>query len=120
MTICITARGEGLDAEVDPHFGRAAYFLFIDPETLEVEVVRNLPEAHGAGVKAAQTVAEKKASAVITGSVGPNAHQGLSAAGIEIYTGATGTVKEALEDYHAGRLSRTEGPTGARHRGGRT
>ncbi len=47
MTICITARGEGLDAEVDPHFGRAAYFLFIDPETLEVEVVRNLPELTG-------------------------------------------------------------------------
>ena len=124
MTICITARGEGLNAEVDPTFGRAAYFLFIDPEavtpeTLITETVRNVPGAHGAGVQAAQTVAAKKASAVITGSVGPNAYQGLSAAGIKIYTGAKGTIKEALEDYRAGRLTDATGATGARHGGGR-
>ena len=118
MTICITARGEGLNSEVDPTFGRAAYFLFIDPETLITETVKNVPGAHGAGVQAAQTVAAKKASAVITGSVGPNAYQGLSAAGIKIYTGAKGTIKEALEDYRAGRLTDATGATGARHGGG--
>jgi hypothetical protein len=55
MTICITARGEELNSEVDPAFGRAAYFLFIDPEavtpeTLITETVRNVPGAHGAVV----------------------------------------------------------------------
>jgi predicted Fe-Mo cluster-binding NifX family protein len=128
MIICITARGEELNSEVDPAFGRAAYFLFIDPEAftpgaptpeaLIMETVENVPGAHGAGVQAAQTVAAKKASAVITGSVGPNAYQGLSAAGIKIYTGAKGTIKEALEDYRAGRLTDATGATGARHGGG--
>ena len=119
MKVCITARGEGLTAEVDPTFGRAAYFVFIDTDTRAVETVANVPGAHGAGVQAAQTVAEKGASVVITGSVGPNAYQGLAAAGIEMYTGARGTVEQALADFQAGRLARSGGATGERHGGGR-
>jgi len=124
MKVCITTRGEGLTAEVDPTFGRAAYFLFVDTDTLgsnapAVESVENVPGAHGAGVQAAQTVAEKGATVVITGSVGPNAYQGLAAAGIEIYTGATGTVEQALADFQAGKLTRSGEATGARHGGGR-
>ncbi|MCD6495370.1 NifB/NifX family molybdenum-iron cluster-binding protein [Candidatus Bipolaricaulota bacterium] len=124
MKVCITARGEGLTAEVDPTFGRAAYFTFIDTDTLgsdtpDVESVANVPGAHGAGVQAAQTVADKGATVVITGSVGPNAYQGLAAAGVEMYTGATGTVKQALDDFETGRLTRSGAATGARHGGGR-
>ena len=119
MKVCITARGEGLTAEVDPTFGRAAYFVFVDTETGALESVANVPGAHGAGVQAAQTVANKGATVVITGSVGPNAYQGLAAAGIEMYTGATGTIKEALDSFSAGKLARSGGATGERHGGGR-
>lgn len=115
MTICITSSGQELDAPVNPSFGRAPYFLFVDPETLATEGVKNTPGAHGAGVQAAQTVASKGASVVITGNVGPNAHQGLTAAGIEIYVGAKGTAKEALQDYRAGRLTRADAPTAGGH-----
>jgi len=119
MTICITTNGQSLDAPINPSFGRAPYFLFVDPETETVQAVKNTPGAHGAGVQAAQIVASNKATVVITGNVGPNAYQGLSAANIEIYVGATGSAKEALEDYRAGRLSVAQEPTGARHGGGR-
>lgn len=124
MKVCVTAKAEGLTAQVDPTFGRAAYFVFADTETLEsdspaVESVANDPGAHGAGVQASQMVAEKGAKVVITGSVGPNAYQGLSAAGIEMYTGATGSVKQALADFQAGKLKLTGVATGTRHGGGR-
>jgi len=115
MTICITSSGQELDAPVNPSFGRAPYFLFVDPETLAIEAVKNTPGAHGAGVQAAQTVASKGANVVITGNVGPNAHQGLSTAKIKIYVGAKGTAKEALEDYRAGRLTRADAPTAGGH-----
>jgi len=49
MTICITSSGQELDAPVNPSFGRAPYFLFVDPETRTVEAVKNTPGAHGAG-----------------------------------------------------------------------
>ncbi len=115
MKICITTTGKTLDAPIDPRFGRARYFLFVDPETSALEAVENHPSAHGAGVQAAQTVAEKEATVVITGSVGPNAHQGLTAAGIKIYIGAKGTAKEALQDYRAGRLTCADTPTAGGH-----
>ena len=119
MNICITASGRDLDAPVDQSFGRARFFLFVDSETRETEVVENSPGAHGAGVQAAQLLAERGASVLITGNVGPNAYQGLSAAGIEIYTGAKGTSRKALEDYEAGLLSQTDMPTRPGHGGKR-
>jgi predicted Fe-Mo cluster-binding NifX family protein len=115
MKVCITARQEGLTAEVDPTFGRAAYFAFVDTDTQTLENVANAVGAHGAGIQAAQTVAEKGATAVITGDIGPNAYQGLDAARIEMYTGATGTVKQALADFQAGKLTRSGGATSTRH-----
>lgn len=115
MMICVTSAGQELDAPIAPSFGRAPYFLFVDEETLAVQAVQNKPGAHGAGVQAAQTVASNGASVVITGNVGPNAHQGLSAAGIKIYTGARGAGTEALEDYRTGRLTCADVPTAGRH-----
>ena len=118
MKLCITAKGPALNDPVDPSFGRAAYFIFFDTETGSLEAVANEPGAHGAGVQAAQIVSGKGAKAVITGSVGPNAYQGLSAGGIESYIGAKGTVEKAIADYKAGRLTRADGPSGSGHRGG--
>lgn len=119
MTICITAVGTDWSAAAHPNFGRASYFLFIEPETQTIDAVKNQPGAHGAGVQAAQTVAGRGASIVITGSVGPNAFQGLAAAGIDVYVGATGTVKQVFEAYRAGELKRAGAPTGPSHQGGR-
>jgi len=115
VTICITSTGQTLDAPVNPSFGRAPYFLFVEEESLAVEAVQNRPGAHGAGVQAAQTVASKGADVVITGNVGPNAHQGLIAAGVKVYIGATGTGREALEHYRGGHLTRADAPTAGRH-----
>jgi predicted Fe-Mo cluster-binding NifX family protein len=118
VRICLTSQGRDLSAQMDPNFGRARYFVFLDEDGTVQETVENAPGAHGAGVQAAQIVSEHKATVVISGSVGPNAHSGLQAAGITVYTGATGTVQQALEAYRQGKLSHAAGPTGGRHGGG--
>jgi predicted Fe-Mo cluster-binding NifX family protein len=59
---------------------------------------------HGAGLQTAQLVANKGVEIVITGNIGPNAYQALSAAGIKVITGATGTVREVVERYRLGQL----------------
>jgi len=119
MKVCITSTGTTLDAQVDSVFGRARYFLLVDSKTLEVEAIENTPSAHGAGVQAAQTMVEKAVGTILTGNVGPNAFQGLTAAGIQIYIGAKGTVRDALAAYEAGTLQTTSGPTSQGHGGGR-
>lgn len=74
----------------------------------------------GAGISAAQTVASKGVQTVITGSVGPNAYSALSSSGIEIMTGASGTVKSAIEDLKQGALTKitASGPAYAGMPGG--
>ncbi|HOD34901.1 MAG TPA: NifB/NifX family molybdenum-iron cluster-binding protein [Syntrophales bacterium] len=113
MKVCVTAEGKDLDSRVDPRFGRCMYFIIVDPETLDFESVGNpgLDASGGAGIQAGQVVASKGAKAVITGNVGPNAYQTLQAAGISIFTGAGGTVRQALEDYKNNRLAKAGGPS---------
>jgi predicted Fe-Mo cluster-binding NifX family protein len=61
----------------------------------------------GAGIQSAQFIASKGAEAVITGNCGPNAMSALSAAGVKVIIGQTGTVREAVERYKRGELGST-------------
>jgi predicted Fe-Mo cluster-binding NifX family protein len=113
MKIAVSAKGNSLDAEVDPRFGRAGFFLLVDPETMQVEVVankQNLQLPQGAGIQAAQTVAERGASVLLTGNCGPKAFRVLEAAGVKVGIGVSGTVREAVEQYKAGKIRFADGP----------
>ena len=105
MIIAISAVGPGLDAEVDPRFGRCRCFVIVDPATLEYEDMENSgPSADGgAGIAAAQAVAGKGVAAVLTGNCGPNAFEALSAAGIQVITGVSGRVRDAMAGYKEGK-----------------
>jgi len=112
MKICITSEGKTLDSKVDPRFGRCQYFIIVETDTLEFEAIQNpnIEAMGGAGIQSAQLVASKKVKAVLTGNVGPNAFQTLSTAGIDIYTGVSGSIKEVIEAYKSGKLKKTESP----------
>jgi len=81
VKICVTSGGEALDSQVDPRFGRCQFFIIIDADTFEFEVIQNpnFSAASGAGIQSAQLVAGKDVKAVLTGNVGPNAFQVLNA-----------------------------------------
>ncbi|MCD4810479.1 MAG: NifB/NifX family molybdenum-iron cluster-binding protein [Methanosarcinales archaeon] len=115
MKICVTSNGPTMDASVDPRFGRCQYFVFVDSETMEYEAMPNpgIGASSGAGIQAAQTIADKGAGVVITGQVGPNAIQTLGATDISIVTGASGTVSDAIEQYKSGRLQAAPAAPGA-------
>ena len=112
MKICITASGPTEEAKVDPRFGRCTFFVFFDQKTKTIECMANpnIESSGGAGIQSAQLVASNGADIVLTGSVGPNAFKILGVAGVSIFTGATGTVKEAVDAYEAGKLIRAVGP----------
>ena len=119
MKICVSASSGNLDANVDSRFGRCPYFVVVDSETMEFTAVSNdsTNAAHGAGIQAAQTVANMGANVVITGNVGPNAFNVLSASGIKIVTGASGNIREAIEKYKSGQLKEVSNPTVGGHFG---
>lgn len=111
MKIALTATGETLDAGIDPRFGRAAGFIIYDTSDKSFIYMGNpvkLESVQGAGIQTAKNIIDSGAKKVITGNVGPKAFTTLNTAGIEIYTGASGTVKEALKALEDGNLEKTE------------
>jgi len=108
MKIIITSEGTSLESQVDPRFGRTKHFILVDTDTGEFSAhdnTQNLNAAQGAGIQAAQSAARLGAEAVLTGHVGPKAFTTLQAANIAVYTGASGTVKEAIEQFNSGRFA---------------
>ena len=99
MIVCITAKGDTLDSEIDPRFGRCGYFIFYDTETKNYEVFPNKwKEAMGgAGTQAAQFVLEKGAKKVVTGNLGPRAEAIFKLAGIEVIL-TSGKVKDTINN----------------------
>lgn len=107
MKIAITSTGTTLDDNVEARFGRCPYFLIIETDTMEVEPIENpnISLGGGAGTQSAQLMAEKGVSSVLTGNCGPNAFRVFGAASINVITGVSGQVRNAVEQFKAGSLS---------------
>jgi len=112
MKVCVTSQGDNLDSQIDPRFGRCQYFIIVDTETMQFEAVQNpnVEAMGGAGIQSGQLAASKGVKTVLTGNMGPNAFQTLQAAGVDVITGASGTVKDALERYKKDEFKSTQGP----------
>ena len=108
MKIAVSAKGNTMDSLMDQRFGRAASFILVDTQTMNFEALNNVGAAAsgGAGIAAAQMVAEKDVKAIITGNVGPNAMNVLKAAKIEIYKGSEDTVQKNVEFFKTGLLEK--------------
>lgn len=108
MLIAITAQGNSLQSEIDPKFGRAAYYLIVNTETDEVTVHDNsdgINASNGAGTGAAQTLSEYGVEALYTGRVGPKAADVLKQANIPYYENITGTVQGVLNQLKGGAVA---------------
>lgn len=121
MRIGISSTGKTLEDNVDLRFGRCPYFLIVDIEDKEIKNVHAKEnsatgQAGGAGIAAAQTVAEEKVEAVITANVGPRAFDVFNQLGIKVYKGE-GTVKDAVEKFMRGELNEISNATGPQHEG---
>jgi predicted Fe-Mo cluster-binding NifX family protein len=113
MKIAITATGPQLSSQMDPRFGRAAYFILVDPDAMTFEVVenqQNLDLAQGAGIQAGKTIVDHGADALITGNCGPKAFKVLERAGVKILVGASGTVQDAVEQFKRNQLTPVDSP----------
>jgi len=107
MRIAITSTGRDLNSDLDPRFGRAEYFIIVDPETMDFEVVensQNLDLPQGAGIQAGMTIADHQVDALITGHCGPKAFKVLQSAGIQTMTGASGKVADVIAKFKSGEL----------------
>jgi predicted Fe-Mo cluster-binding NifX family protein/ferredoxin len=119
MKIAVTSTGPTLDDNVEARFGRCAYFLIIDTDTVQLEAVENpnIALGGGAGIQSAQLMSEKGVTAVLTGNCGPNAFNVFGQAGIQVIVGVSGLVRDAVEQFKAGVFSSASEPNVASHFG---
>jgi len=109
MKIAFSSTGKDLDSEIDPRFGRCAYFLIVNLDDMSFEAIENesMSLGGGAGIQSGQFIANTGATVLVTGNVGPNASRTLNAAGIDVIVGVNGPIRDAIERYQRGELSRT-------------
>ena len=103
MKIIVTATAPEIEAPVDPRFGRGAYFIVVDSETMQWQAHANqgVDAAGGAGSQAAQFAAQQGVEAIISGDFGPNAYIALAAAEIKMYLlGTSKTVQRGGRQLH--------------------
>lgn len=108
MKIAVTAENNnGLDSLVAQHFGHAAFFMLVDVENGEVSTVQGVAnpfaEAHQPG-QIPGFIQQQKADVILSGGMGGRAIEFFAQAGIKAATGASGTVRQALEHYFGGKL----------------
>jgi predicted Fe-Mo cluster-binding NifX family protein len=101
MKVFLTSTGLTLDSNVDPRFGRCAYFIIYDTsnDTFEYYANEGRDAFGGAGIRTAQMIVEKGAEAVVSGNIGPNSFKVLQSAPngpLKIYSGVSGTVRNVI------------------------
>jgi predicted Fe-Mo cluster-binding NifX family protein len=121
MNIVVSASGPDMESQVDNRFGRCPYFILVEVEDKKIKSHKSVENASanqmgGAGMAAAQAVADMKADAIITVNMGPRAFIVFKQLGMEMYQG-TGTVKDVVEDLIAGKLKKIDDSTGPGHMG---
>jgi predicted Fe-Mo cluster-binding NifX family protein len=121
MNIAVSSAGQGLESQVDKRFGRCHYFVLVEMEGKAIKGSKSVENVSanqmgGAGMTAAQAVADLRADAIITGNMGPRAFSVFQQLGIDVYEGS-GTVREAVESLAAGKLRKIESATGPQNMG---
>ena len=119
MKIAISSTEPNPDARIDLRFGRCRCFAIVDVDADTYDYIDNEAAAlgGGAGLQAAQMLADAGVNAIITGNLGPNASSVLETAGIKTYLCNSGTVGDVLQQYRNGLLAESAGHTVSSHFG---
>jgi len=107
MKVCIPTMGDnGLDNLVGEHFGRVPTYTIIDLDSDAVKVVPNTSEHMGGIGHPPEIMAREGVQVMICRGLGRRAIMMFEDLGIEVYIGASGTVKDTLAAFKQGKLQK--------------
>lgn len=107
MKICIPTMGnKGMGDIVGEHFGRVPTYTIVDSETNEVKVVPNTSDHMGGQGHPPEIMSRENVNVMICRGLGRRAITMFNDFGIEVYIGASGTVKEAIDAFKQGMLQK--------------
>ena len=98
----------GLASTVSGHFGRCPFFTLVDLQGATITLVRTVANPYYGNHQPGQVPAfirEQNADVMLTGGMGASAISFFQQYGVEVATGASGTVQESIDRYLRGELS---------------
>nr|QNO47939.1 hypothetical protein DBNCDMDK_00027 [Methanosarcinales archaeon ANME-2c ERB4] len=105
MKVCIpTEREGGIDDVVGQHFGRVPTYTLVDLDTNEVAVIPNTSEHKGGVGVPPEFISKTGTHVMLCSGLGPKAVHIFEEFGIDVFVGAEGTVRDAIESWQQGRL----------------
>ena len=96
------------ESKIAHHFGRCPFFALVDLEGTEVKEIQVIENPYYGAHQPGQVpgfINSQNANVMLSGGMGGRAIQFFDQFGIKAATGATGTVRSALESYLGGELS---------------
>lgn len=101
MIVAVCSEGESLDSYVADDFGHAPFFLIVDTDTLDYNVIVNeyMNSEQGAGVAVAKALVDFGLDAVLCGGIGPHGIKILNDAGIKVSVDEDGTIEQCIIDF---------------------
>jgi predicted Fe-Mo cluster-binding NifX family protein len=107
MKICIPTNGDkGLDDSVGEHFGRVPTYTIIDIDTNEVKVIPNVSHHMGGQGYPPELLSREGVNVMVCRGLGRRAISMFEEIGIDVYIGASGSVKDAVDAFKQGKLQR--------------
>ena len=105
MKVGIPSMGEkGLDEQVGQHFGRVTHYTIIDLNTDEIRVVSNTSHHMGGMLQPPELLKKEGVHIMLCSGLGRRAISLFEQMGIEVYIGASGTVRDAIAAFNNGNL----------------
>jgi predicted Fe-Mo cluster-binding NifX family protein len=106
MKVCFPVQqNEGVESAVYGHFGSAPFFVVVDTETKDLEVITNRDRDHAHGAcNPLKALDDRKIDAVIVGGIGAGALSRLNQSGIKVCRAGSKTIQENIARFAAGDL----------------
>jgi len=101
-----TLGNKGIDEEIGEHFGRVPTYTIVDLETNEVKIIPNTSYHMGGVGYPPELLAKEQVKVLICKGLGRRAINMFQDFGIDVYIGATGKVKDALDAFKKGLLKK--------------
>ncbi len=105
MKVGIPSMGKkGLDEQVGQHFGRVTHYTIVNLETDNVYVVSNTSHHMGGSLQPPELLKKEGVDVMLCSGLGRRAINLFEQMDITVYIGATGKVRDALDQYKKGNL----------------
>ena len=120
MKIAMPVTNKSMEAEIAGSFGRTPYFLIYDTDAKTSAFFDNTAALSqgGAGIKAAQSVVDSGAGAVLVPQCGENAASILKAADLKMYKTTTTSIMDNILAFEEGKLTLLEDVHAGYHNNG--